>query len=40
MHDVQPHTAVAIPKLLNELKSHGYSIVQVVAGRAEALAGD
>jgi peptidoglycan-N-acetylglucosamine deacetylase len=40
MHDVQPHTAVAIPKLLSELKSHGYSIVQVVAGRAEALAGD
>ncbi len=40
MHDVQPHTAAAIPKLLVELKSRGYSIVHVVAGKAEASAGD
>lgn len=40
MHDVQPHTAAAIPKLLRELKSRGYSIVHVVVGKAEALAGN
>jgi peptidoglycan/xylan/chitin deacetylase (PgdA/CDA1 family) len=40
MHDVQPHTAAVIPKLLVELKSRGYSIVHVVAGKAEASAGD
>ena len=40
MHDVQSHTAAAIPKLLVALKSHGYSIVHVMAGKAEASAGD
>jgi len=40
MHDVQPHTAAAVPKLLVELKARGYSIVHVVAGKAEASAGD
>lgn len=40
MHDVQPHTAAAIPKLLDELKSHGYRIVHAVAGKAAASAGD
>jgi peptidoglycan/xylan/chitin deacetylase (PgdA/CDA1 family) len=40
MHDVQPHTAAAVPKLLVELKSRGYRIVHVVAGKAEASAGD
>ena len=39
MHDVQPHTAAAVPKLLVALKSHGYSIVHVMAGKAEASAG-
>jgi peptidoglycan-N-acetylglucosamine deacetylase len=40
MHDVQLHTAAAIPKLLNELKSRGYRIVHVVAGKAQASADD
>jgi peptidoglycan-N-acetylglucosamine deacetylase len=40
MHDVQPHTAAAVPMLLEALKSHGYSIVHVVAGNAQASAGD
>jgi peptidoglycan-N-acetylglucosamine deacetylase len=40
MHDVQPHTAAAVPKLLSALKDHGYSIAHVVAGKAEASAGD
>ena len=40
MHDVQPHTAAAIPKLLDELKLHGYRIVHVVPGKTEASAGD
>jgi peptidoglycan/xylan/chitin deacetylase (PgdA/CDA1 family) len=40
MHDVQPHTAAALPKLLSELKARGYRIVHVVAGKAEASAGD
>ena len=31
LHDVQPHTAEAIPMLLHELKAHGYSIVQTIA---------
>ena len=31
LHDVQPHTAEAIPMLLHELKAHGYSIVQAIA---------
>jgi peptidoglycan/xylan/chitin deacetylase (PgdA/CDA1 family) len=31
LHDVQPHTAAAIPTLLRELKARGYSIVQAIA---------
>lgn len=38
MHDGQPHTASALPKLLSELKSHGYSVVHVVYGRASEAA--
>jgi peptidoglycan-N-acetylglucosamine deacetylase len=35
LHDVQPHTAAAIPGLLRELNSRGYSIVQAVATDTE-----
>ena len=35
LHDVQPHTAAAIPTLLRELKARGYSIVQAVATDTE-----
>jgi peptidoglycan/xylan/chitin deacetylase (PgdA/CDA1 family) len=35
LHDVQPHTAAAIPGLLRELKARGYSIVQAVATDTE-----
>jgi peptidoglycan/xylan/chitin deacetylase (PgdA/CDA1 family) len=35
LHDVQPHTAAAIPMLLRKLRTHGYSIVQAVATDAE-----
>jgi hypothetical protein len=31
MHDVQMHTAIALPKVLDELKSHGYRVVHVCA---------
>lgn len=37
MHDVQPHTAAAIPTLLRELKARGYSIVHAVPADAETL---
>ena len=30
MHDVQPHTAEMLPRLLKELKARGYRIVRVV----------
>jgi peptidoglycan/xylan/chitin deacetylase (PgdA/CDA1 family) len=30
MHDVQPHTAAALPMLLRQLKEHGYSIVRTL----------
>ena len=44
LHDVQPHTAAAIPGLLRELKARGYSIVQAVATDTEtkpvAISGD
>ena len=41
LHDVQSHTAAAIPALLNELKRRGYSIVHVVYGNAsKAATGD
>jgi peptidoglycan/xylan/chitin deacetylase (PgdA/CDA1 family) len=35
LHDVQPHTAAAIPTLLRKLRTRGYSIVQAVATDAE-----
>lgn len=38
MHDVQAHTAAALPKFLRELKSHGYSVVHVVFGSAKEAA--
>jgi peptidoglycan-N-acetylglucosamine deacetylase len=31
LHDVQPHTAAAVPILLRELKARGFRIVQAVA---------
>ena len=31
LHDIHPATALALPVLLKELKTHGYHIVQVVA---------
>jgi peptidoglycan/xylan/chitin deacetylase (PgdA/CDA1 family) len=31
MHDIQPHTAAAMPKLLQELKAGGYKVVHMVA---------
>jgi peptidoglycan-N-acetylglucosamine deacetylase len=34
MHDVQGHTATAMPELLQQLKTHGYSVVHVVFGSA------
>lgn len=38
LHDVQPHTAAAIPTLLRTLKTRGYRIVQAVATDTEAKA--
>jgi peptidoglycan/xylan/chitin deacetylase (PgdA/CDA1 family) len=39
MHDVQEHTAAAMPELLQQLKTHGYSVVHTVFGSsAEAAA--
>jgi peptidoglycan/xylan/chitin deacetylase (PgdA/CDA1 family) len=38
MHDVQGHTAAAMPELLHELKTHGYSVVHVVSGSAREAA--
>jgi peptidoglycan-N-acetylglucosamine deacetylase len=35
LHDVQPHTAAAIPTLLWKLRTRGYSVVQAVATEAE-----
>jgi peptidoglycan/xylan/chitin deacetylase (PgdA/CDA1 family) len=31
MHDIQPHTAKALPSLLKELKKKGYKVVQLTA---------
>ena len=31
MHDIQPHTAQAMPALLKELKAKGYKVVQLTA---------
>jgi peptidoglycan/xylan/chitin deacetylase (PgdA/CDA1 family) len=38
MHDVQAHTAAALPKLLSELKTRGYRVVHVVFGKAKEAA--
>ncbi len=38
MHDVQSHTAAALPKFLEALKSGGYSVVHVVYGSAKEAA--
>ena len=38
MHDVQAHTAAALPTLLNELKINGYRAVHVVFGNAKEAA--
>jgi peptidoglycan/xylan/chitin deacetylase (PgdA/CDA1 family) len=35
MHDVQSHTAAAIPRLLDELKAHGFSVVHTIYGSAK-----
>jgi peptidoglycan-N-acetylglucosamine deacetylase len=35
LHDIQPHTAAAIPLLLRQLKAHGYSIAQAVPANTE-----
>src|SRR5262249_49575688 len=35
LHDVQPATALMLPKLLKELKAKGYRVVQMVPGDAE-----
>lgn len=31
MHDIQPHTAAALPELLKQLKAGGYKVVQMTA---------
>ena len=31
MHDIQPHTAQALPEILNQLKAKGYKVVQLTA---------
>jgi peptidoglycan/xylan/chitin deacetylase (PgdA/CDA1 family) len=38
MHDVQGHTAAAMPELLQQLKANGYSVVHVVFGSAKEAA--
>jgi peptidoglycan/xylan/chitin deacetylase (PgdA/CDA1 family) len=38
MHDVQSHTAVALPMLLSKLKTRGYGVVHVVSGNAKEAA--
>jgi peptidoglycan/xylan/chitin deacetylase (PgdA/CDA1 family) len=38
MHDVQSHTAAAIPQLLHELKTRDYNVVHVVYGSAKEAA--
>jgi peptidoglycan/xylan/chitin deacetylase (PgdA/CDA1 family) len=36
LHDVQPHTAAAIPTLLREMKARCFSIVQAIPSEAKA----
>jgi hypothetical protein len=31
MHDIQPHTAQALPDILKQLKAKGYKVVQLTA---------
>lgn len=38
MHDVQPKTALTLPKLLSELKARGYRIVHVVPAASQPFA--
>jgi hypothetical protein len=39
MHDIQPNTAKAVPKLLAELKAKGYKVVHLKAkGEVKTLA--
>jgi peptidoglycan/xylan/chitin deacetylase (PgdA/CDA1 family) len=38
LHDVQPHTAAAIPALLRTLKMHGYRVVRAVAPSGKPIA--
>ena len=35
LHDIQPRTVAALPRILNEMKARGYRIVHVVAATAE-----
>jgi len=35
LHDIHPRTALALPEILNELKSRGYKIVHVVPAAVE-----
>ena len=38
LHDIQPRTAAALPRILNELKARGYRIVHVVPATPEQIA--
>ena len=38
LHDIQPRTVAALPRILQELKVRGYRIVQVVAATPERMA--
>jgi peptidoglycan-N-acetylglucosamine deacetylase len=38
MHDVQSHTAAAMPQLLDQLKTHGFSVVHTIYGSAKEAA--
>ena len=35
LHDIHPRTVLALPEILNELKSRGYKIVHVVPAAAD-----
>ena len=35
LHDIHPRTVLALPEILNELKSRGYKIVHVVPATAD-----
>jgi peptidoglycan/xylan/chitin deacetylase (PgdA/CDA1 family) len=38
MHDVQSHTAAAVPQLLHELKDRKYNVVHTIYGSAKEAA--